>query len=636
MRTVRVLTVWTAAALALALNGQDLAFSPGGPAAFLPAAGSDAPRAGVSRIAFLRSLLEPGRFKPTDTTTLFTVEGIVTTHVNLTSGDNALFYLQDTSAGIAVFWRGGASHLPRAGDLVRVTAPLAQFNGLLELAPVAGKAGHKVTVLSLGNPLPLPMSFEFGWQADPDYMEQMEGKYVVVSNVFLDLTTPVFSAGAAYRSVMMTNGASDTFVLFVNAQTDLHNQFKPTGPVTILGVLGQYDPTSPYTSGYELIPSRFADFQSPSKAPAIQFTNVLTELVQLGDAPTNTFSEHALRPGEQLTLRVSIANPANGPAAILPVTAGLPASAHWTMAPVSPDADLTATFTMRPGLDDVGNLYEVRLLAWNGAATNTGLWTVYVPTPEEQQLVITEFLANPTSTPTAAAFNPLRRPKPAPRPGTNDEYIELANLGSATLDLQGWTITDANSLSPRLVFYDPLELAPSNAVVVYGGPAGAFLPGLDTPAVAAQETSVGLALNNNGDAILLRNPRGYLVARVVYGPDLVAPEGAMTRYPDARGAFVPQTSVSPLPVSPGRRYDGRRFDEPEAPPAWAGALAIALAPRGEVILTWQSEPGRTYSVWSATAVEGPYTPRASGLTDGRHLEPTSDGGMARFFRVSAP
>jgi hypothetical protein len=625
--------IWCLAIAAGApLAGEGATPLPGRAVAGLHGAGGGDPPAGVVRVALLHALLEPGRLTPIDTRTLFTVQGIVTTHVNLTSGANGLFCIQDETAGIAVFYRGGAGLMPSAGDLVRVTAPLSQFNGLLELAPRVGSAGHQMTVLTRGNPPPAPLSFDPAWQVDPNYMEQMESRYVVMSNVFLDLTTPAFSSSAAYRTVTITNAAGDTFVLFVNAQTDLNGQAKPTTPVTILGVLSQFDPSSPFTSGYQIVPTRFADILSPAKAPAIRFTNVLDTLLFPGDLPINTFTEHALRPGERLTMTVQVSDPGLRLAHIEPITAGLPPSAAWTF-DAAVGTNLVAVFRAAPTAAESGNRYEIHLAAWNSAATNVATWVVYVPTAAEQQVAITEYLANPASSSASTFFNPLEREAPAPQPGTDDEFVEVANLSESPIDLRGWTMSDGNSPTPRLVFHEPLVLTPSSVAIAYGGPADGYPPGLDVPCRPATESAFGLALNNGGDAITLRNAASNIVARVVYSAAMVSDTGSMTRFPDAYGPFVPHASVSTLAISPGRLPDGRRFDEPAA---GIRSLSLEIQTDGTVVLGWDAATGGACSVLWSEHVAGPYVALARDITEGRYRDPAPVGGRARFYRVSSP
>ena len=252
-------------------------------------------------IAYLRSLLDPVNFAPTNTTSLFTAEGTVTTRTNLTSATNTEFYIQDATAGIAVFWTGAAASnsLPPAGSLVQVTAPLAEFNGLLELAPVQANNQEGITILGDTNfPAPQPLPFDPQVTGNPTLMvQQLQGSYFVASNVFLNLTTPSFPAGAdetltngisatnlitCYNPtnqtggtdflVSATNQAGETFTIYYNPYTDIAGKPKGTGPFNIYGVLGQWVTNPPYTSGYEFMPTRFADIV-PAAAPVITWTN---------------------------------------------------------------------------------------------------------------------------------------------------------------------------------------------------------------------------------------------------------------------------------------------------------------------------------------------------------------------------
>ena len=114
-------------------------------------------------ISALRALQDPATWAPTNTTSLFTIQGIVTTWTNLTTSGNCEFYIQDSSGGVAVFWSGApaSTNLPPAGALVKVTAPLNSFDGLLEIEPVFTNALHNVVVISTNNPLPAAQPLPF-------------------------------------------------------------------------------------------------------------------------------------------------------------------------------------------------------------------------------------------------------------------------------------------------------------------------------------------------------------------------------------------------------------------------------------------------------------------------------------------
>ncbi len=588
-------------------------------------------------IASLRATLDPINLTPTDTTTLFTVEGTVTTHVNLTGPSaNVLFYFQDATAGIAVFWSGGTNaFLPKAGDRVRVTAPLTHFNGLLELAPSFSNPSHSVTLLASNQPLPTPLPLDFNYQLDPATMELYEGSYVVVSNVLVDLSTgPTFISGR-------TNGLSDelgqTFAMFADARTDIGGQAKPATPVTILGVLGQFDNSNPRDSAYQIIPTRFADILSASKAPTVRFTNVL-QLIRKGDLPTNSYPELVLQPGETLTLHAHITDPEGRTINLSAPTAGLPASAQWTLsAPTG--TELTATFTYQASQNEAGQLLTPTLVAANAVATYEATWKVYVPTPEEQKVTITEFLANPSSTPTAPHFNPLQRSLPTPLPSDySDEYVEIVNLSPTDLDLAGWTISDSAAL--RHKFYESFILAAQSSMIAYGGPLNGLEPSLDIPTRPASESPFFGFNDTGGDAILLRNANGHLICRVVYTDATLSSSSTVTRFPDANGVFLPQHWVSNLPATPGRQFHGAPWSDPAPQLVSQHPITVSADEAGVVTLTWTATPGLFYTVWQTDRLDAPFTPRFYGLTfpdtNGRFQDTSSPNHTQRFYWISTP
>lgn len=554
----------------------------------------------ATNIAFLRSTLDNVNYVPTNTTTLFTAEGIVTTHQNLTAGSvNALFYLQDATAGIACFWSGGGLTLPPAGALVRITAPLAHFNGLLQFAPNTNNPLHSVTILSSNNPLPAPVTLPFGSQNDPVAMEALEGKYVAVSNVFIELTSPTFSG-----TCLITNEFSETFTLFANASTDISGQTKPAGPVTILGVLGQFDTSNPRTSAYQLIPSRYADILSESKAATVRFTNYLSNLVRPGQPTPNTFSDGVLRPGETLTMAVNVTDPDGAQVTITPLTGTLPATASWITGATT-GTNLNATFTFTPAPADAGSNYTIALRTVNTFVTSTNIWNIYVPTPVEQQVFITEFLANPTADTDQPHFNPLNRSEvPASSITVLDEYIEIVNQSNTDVDLYDWSIADAVGVRHRFYNGGPSEtLSASNAIIVFGGPLNGNTPSLPVLAFPASESSAGLALNNTGsESIILRNGTN-IIDRILYFGTSVSSIGSLTRFPTLNSAFVPSAYVG-TNTSAGTQYDGSAWTGPATVPT--GVTPITITHGNPVALNFNATPGQFYTLWQADQVTDPF------------------------------
>lgn len=599
---------------------------------------TEAPPAVATNIAHLRTLLDPVDLTPADTATLFTVEGVVTSWVNLTGPSaNVLFFLQDDTGGVATFWTGGTSgFIPRAGDRVRVTAPLGHFNGLLQLEPDFANPAHKVERLSTDNPRPAPRPVsptELIALSALEIETDWEGRLLTVTNVTLSDPAGLASFPAS-GNLTVTDTAGAPFTLRVDARTDLGGQPVPLGPFAVIGVLAQYDTSAPRDSGYQLLPTRYADLIAAVIPPVVRFTNRLENLVRTGDLPTNTFTELALRRGEQLTIQITVTDPLGNWVAVQPVTTGLPSLAAWEFTePVGPQVD--GTFTMTAGAADQGTLFDLALQAWNATATNTTVWRVYVPSAAEERVALTEYLANPTGNADAAHYNPLRRHPPAENPSTQDEFLELTNLGDTDLDLAGWSIADAVQVRHR--FYESFTLGASNSVVVYGGPLSGFPPGLDVPAVPASEGSAGLALNNDGDTVTVRNQLGGVVERLVYTARQVNSGGSMSRAPTIDHDFTAQTNVAAWTVTPGRQYDGRRWSEPLPPPVVeVGAVAARLEANGALRLIWNAAAGQTYRVQTASDVTGPWTELATGLTQGEFTDTPPASVPMRFYRIRSP
>ncbi|MEO6035722.1 MAG: immunoglobulin domain-containing protein [Verrucomicrobiota bacterium] len=223
----------------------------------------------TTNIANLRSRMTAA-FAPSDTNTIFIVEGVVTTYTNLTTTGNSQFYIQDSTAGIVVFVSGGSTIRPMAGDLVRVTGPLGAFNGLFELNLVNSNPNHNVTILSSGNPLPASAPFNFATANNAAVMEAtVEGSRVIITNVFLG-GAATFGSG---ENVTLTNSTGGTFILRIDTRVgDVIGKPKPAFATSLIGVMGQFDSSSPFDSGYQFFVTRYADISTNAPAAPVGLT----------------------------------------------------------------------------------------------------------------------------------------------------------------------------------------------------------------------------------------------------------------------------------------------------------------------------------------------------------------------------
>jgi hypothetical protein len=227
------------------------------------------------------------------------------------------------------------------------------------------------------------------------------------------------------------------------------------------------------------------------------------------------------------------------------------------------DASVTPNALMEPTIDGVLTVDDTKLevavmrdLGWypdrdNDLVPDATDNCLLVPNPDQAdgdhdgigdacdsstaQVVINEILAN--------------------EPGTSPagEFVELVNLGNASADLGGWTLSD--SVSIRHTFAPGTRLAAGRALVVFGA-ASAIPAGLGNAVAASTGT---LALNNTTDIVSLRTATGATSAVVNYTSDLAARDGvSMNLSPEgAAGAhYVLHTSLSPAQASPGVRSNG--------------------------------------------------------------------------------
>ena len=196
------------------------------------------------------------------------------------------------------------------------------------------------------------------------------------------------------------------------------------------------------------------------------------------------------------------------------------------------------------------------------AAAGSYAWTVPAVNSDRCRVRITDTAsaASFTSDPPFTIRSAVTAPRVvlneilATEPGSDvaAEAIELVNLGTATADLSGWTLSDA--VSARHQFAVGTTLAPGKAIVVFGGPTG--IPAGLANAVAASTGQ--LNLSNSGDTVTLKDASGATKDSFTYDSTLSGTDGvSMNRGPDgSTGAFALHTALSSLLASPGTRATG--------------------------------------------------------------------------------
>jgi hypothetical protein len=251
---------------------------------YVIAQGADAPNAQSSNailvvtgplatnIAYLRSLMTPGA-TPTvgNTTSLFSIQGVITTATNLTSGNTASFYLQDATGGINLFVTGDSTFRPALGAIVTATGTLSLFDDNLELDVTAGQQFEVYSNTGNTGPLPTPILLPWTEVLSPngivasnlDFIQtNTEGSVVTMTNVYF-ATTGTFNSGADFYSI--TNKSGQTFEIFYSEQeTNFDGATIPAFAYSVTGPLYQD------SAAFAVIVTQLSDIvTTPPPAPVV-------------------------------------------------------------------------------------------------------------------------------------------------------------------------------------------------------------------------------------------------------------------------------------------------------------------------------------------------------------------------------
>lgn len=152
--------------------------------------------------------------------------------------------------------------------------------------------------------------------------------------------------------------------------------------------------------------------------------------------------------------------------------------------------------------------------------------------------------------------------------GTEDEFVEVANLSSSTIDISGWTLADA--AATRHTFASQTLLPPGSAIIVFGGGNLTWFNN-QGHGLALTASTGSLDLSDAGDTIVLSDASGTVVQSQTYvsgGPHAAAGE-SVTRSPEGLfGTFMPHSTAPPglLLHSAGKRNNGTNYLSPTLPP----------------------------------------------------------------------
>jgi hypothetical protein len=189
------------------------------------------------------------------------------------------FSLIDNTGAITVASATKVSgYIPVVGDSIMVRGQIFQLNGLAMIGI------DSVKKINTGNSTLRPNIVRSFIEADESYLRQ-------ITNV--KLKNPAqwdAAAGAANGGFLVTfqdTITADTFLVWVDANTDLFNEPAPTSAVDITGIVYQRDLTSPYFDNYFLAPRNKQDVESIITSGVSEIENGELFAVNLYPNPVN-------------------------------------------------------------------------------------------------------------------------------------------------------------------------------------------------------------------------------------------------------------------------------------------------------------------------------------------------------------
>ncbi len=216
-----------------------------------------------------------------------TVSGIVTNDSSL----GPVRYIQDTSAGIAIYSPSTVAPAAVRGDSILVTGSLTDFNGLLEVDSITS-----FSILDSNNQLPAPQI------VTPSQIgENTEGELVKLTNV-------VFAAGGDTFSnseySFTANGEQGE--IYIRQGHPLIGDFIPLSAVNLTGISSQFTFNQPATDGYQVLPRDSNDIKTQSsflfREPVRQqnITKTSFELTWETELQSSSNVEYGLTPSLEL------------------------------------------------------------------------------------------------------------------------------------------------------------------------------------------------------------------------------------------------------------------------------------------------------------------------------------------------
>jgi len=204
--------------------------------------------------------ISPDNFIPDRLGQQVKIRGVVTS-VDFRGAAGTEVYIQDPTGGVDIF-STSINTLFTIGDNLEVIGTVSQFNGLTEIAP---SSAADITILPPGTLPAVGIEVVTAAQlGNGGAGEAYEGKLIRINNVTLTSPPATFVANTNY----IISDVTGSVQMRIDGDTNIPGTVPPGSPFSVVGVLGQFDSTSPFDSGYQLFPGTTGDFFPATPAAA--------------------------------------------------------------------------------------------------------------------------------------------------------------------------------------------------------------------------------------------------------------------------------------------------------------------------------------------------------------------------------
>ena len=184
------------------------------------------------------------------------INGVVTSPNFQSSGSE--YTIQDSTAGIVLYGAGITDLDLSLGDNVIVAGLTDEYNGKFEIIINSSSDVDILGTVMLPDPHIITV--------EELYLngEIYESQLVTINNVMTEDSWPNEGSSA---NLVISDGSGAESIMRIDSDTEIDGSLEPNWPVAITGVAGQYDSSSPYNSGYQILPRYYTDFQGVEGMP---------------------------------------------------------------------------------------------------------------------------------------------------------------------------------------------------------------------------------------------------------------------------------------------------------------------------------------------------------------------------------